>query len=175
MRGGKIFINYRRADTRWAAARIYDDLGERFGHDRLFMDVDSIPAGADFVEHLNRHVDECEAILVLIGRDWLTLTSEDGVRRIDDQADFVTIEIARALQRGVRVIPVLVDGADAPADKDLPELIKPLCRRQALRIDHDSYRRDFDAVAAALAPELQNLTLLERNAPDLPENGSPGA
>ena len=148
----RIFINYRRADTRWAASRLYDELGRRFGHDRLFMDVDSIPAGADFVDHLHRHVDQCAAVLVLIGRDWLTLANDDGVRRIDDADDFVTLEIARALERDIPVIPVLVDGADPPLAGDLPAALQPLCRRQAVRIDHETYRGDFDQIAAAVAP-----------------------
>lgn len=148
----RIFINYRRADTRWAASRLFDDLGRRFGVNRLYMDVDSIPAGADFVTHLSEHVDQCAAVLVLIGRDWLTLETAEGKRRIDDPSDFVTFEITRALERGIPVVPVLVDGAEMPDAAALPEAIRPLCRRQAVRIGHESYRGDFDQIAAAISP-----------------------
>ncbi len=148
----RIFINYRRADTKWAAARLFDDLGRRFGPDRLYMDVDSIPAGADFVTHLSEHVDRCAAVLVLIGREWLTLETPGGQRRIDDPSDFVTFEITRALERGIPVVPVLVDGATMPEAEEMPEAIRPLCRRQAVRIGHESYRGDFDQIAASIAP-----------------------
>ncbi|MEM9061485.1 MAG: PAN domain-containing protein [Pseudomonadota bacterium] len=150
----RIFINYRRADTRWAASRLYDGLSQRLGEDRLFMDVDSIPPGADFVEYLNSYVDRSKAIIVLIGPHWLSLADDDGQRRIDDPDDFVNIEISRALVRGITVIPVLVDGAAMPAEAELPDALKGLSRRQAVKLGHETYGQDLERLARALgAPE----------------------
>lgn len=146
----RIFINYRRADTRWAASRLYDGLSSQIGADRLFMDVDSIPPGADFVEYLNAYVDRSMAIVVLIGPHWLDLRDENGVRRIEDPDDFVNIEINRALERDVLVLPVLIDDAEMPSETDLPEGLKGLARRQAVRLDHETYGQDMRRLVDAL-------------------------
>lgn len=146
----RIFINYRRADTRWAASRLYDGLSGQVGADKLFMDVDSIPPGADFVEYLNAYVDRSKAIVVLIGSHWLDLRDDNGLRRIEDPDDFVNIEINRALERNVIVIPVLVDDADMPSEDDLPDGLKGLARRQAVRLDHATYGQDLRRLIHAL-------------------------
>ncbi len=147
----RIFINYRRADTRWAAARLYEGLVQSLGVDRLFIDVDSIPPGVDFAEHLNNFVDQSKAIIVLIGPNWLEVTNDRGERRINDPNDYVNIEIRRALERKVSVIPVLVDGASLPTEDQLPEGLKNLARRQATRLRHESYGQDIDRLSRALA------------------------
>ena len=112
MAGGKIFISYRRADSQWAAARIYDTLAAAFPDDHLFMDVEEIAPGQDFVDVLAHQVGACDVFLALIGPDWVTLEVEGGGRRLDDPDDFVRIEIASALARPETLtIPVLLDGA----------------------------------------------------------------
>ena len=111
---GKIFINYRRDDSIGMAGRLHDRLAQTFGRDKLFMDVDHIPAGVDFVAHLNSQVAACDVVLVVIGPNWLNAKDESGERRLDNPDDFVAIEIAAALARDIRVIPVLVDGARMP-------------------------------------------------------------
>lgn len=146
----RIFINYRRADTRWAASRLYDGLSRQVGAGKLFMDVDSIPPGGDFVEYLNAYVDRSSAIVVLIGPHWLDLRDESGLRRIEDPEDFVNIEISRALERNVLVIPVLVDDASMPSEPDLPERLKGLARRQAVRLYHETYGQDMRRLMHAL-------------------------
>ena len=118
---GKIFINYRRDDSIGMAGRLHDRLAQTFGRDKLFMDVDHIPVGVDFVAHLNSQVAECNALLVVIGPNWLNAKDESGERRLDNPDDFVAIEIAAALARDIRVIPVLVDGARMPKAKELPD------------------------------------------------------
>jgi len=111
---GTIFINYRREDSISTAGRLYDRLSQTFGRKNIFMDVDHIPAGVDFVVHLNSQVAACNIILVVIGPHWLEAKDENGGRRLDNPDDFVVIEIATALARNIRVIPVLVDGARMP-------------------------------------------------------------
>jgi TPR repeat len=94
--------------------------------------VDHIPAGVDFVAHLNSQVATCNIILVVIGPHWLEANDENGGRRLDNPDDFVAIEIATALARNIRVIPVLVDGARMPKASELPDPLKALARRQAV-------------------------------------------
>ena len=59
-----VFLSYRRADAPYAAGRLADRLGERFG---LFMDIDIAP-GLHFGHALSEAVSSCDVMLVLIGR-----------------------------------------------------------------------------------------------------------
>ena len=88
------------------AGRLHDRLAQTFGRDNLFMDVDHIPVGTDFVAHLNNQVTACDVFLVVIGSNWLYAKDESGGRRLDNPEDFVASEIAAALARDTRVIPV---------------------------------------------------------------------
>src|SRR5262249_3178473 len=142
----RIFINYRREDSTATAGRLQDRLGQSFGRKTLFMDVDHIPPGVDFVTHLNNQVAACDVFLAIIGPNWLNTTNEKGDRRLDAADDFVAIEIAAALARNIRVIPVLVDGARMPKVGELPKSLKPLVRRQAIDLRHTHFGRDADAL-----------------------------
>jgi hypothetical protein len=142
----RIFINYRRDDTTSTAGRLHDRLAESFGRENLFMDVDHIPAGVDFIDHLKTQVAACNDFLAIIGPNWLDARNENGERRLDAPDDFVSVEIAAALSRNIRVIPVLVDGARMPKENELPDLLKPLVRRQAIELRNAHFGRDADAV-----------------------------
>src|SRR5262249_52696145 len=131
--------------------RLYDRLAQSFGRKHLFMDVDHIPPGVDFVAHLNNQVAACDVFLAIIGPNWLTVTNEKGDRRLDAADDFVAIEIAAALARNIRVIPVLVDGARMPKVGELPKSLKPLARRQAIDLRHTRFGRDADALIKKLS------------------------
>jgi hypothetical protein len=137
-----VFISYRREDAAYPAGWLYDRLVAHFGERRVFKDVNSIPLGADFVEEINTAVGSCAALLAVIGNRWLTATGDDGQRRLDDPADFVRLEIEAALQRGVRVIPVLVDQARMPRAAELPASLEQLIRRQALELSHSRFTSD---------------------------------
>src|SRR5262245_19891472 len=150
----KIFINYRRDDSIGMAGRLHDRLAQTFGRDKLFMDVDHIPVGVDFVEHLNSQVAACDAILVVIGPHWLDAKDESGDRRLDNPDDFVAIEIAAALARDIRVIPVLVDGARMPKASQLPDSLKPLARRHAIEVRHAHFGHDAEALVARMREAL---------------------
>jgi formylglycine-generating enzyme required for sulfatase activity len=126
----KIFLSYRRQDSAYVAQFIYERLRAHFGADAVFMDIDSIPIGADFREHITAAVDQCGILLALIGRNW---AGETGVpRRIDDPRDFVRIEIEAALERKLPVIPILIDHARMPGETDLPPSLALLAYRNAL-------------------------------------------
>lgn len=147
---GRIFISYRRIDSAGYAGRIFDRLSAHFGAEAVFMDVDTIEAGLDFVEVLQNAVLSCDVLVALIGRQWLNVTDEAGKRRLDNPEDFVHIEIVAALSRDIRVIPVLVDGAGMPRSTELPENLKPLARRNALQVDHQTFNADAYRLIAQL-------------------------
>jgi TIR domain-containing protein len=139
----RIFISYRRGDTSAYAGRIYDRLSERYGDGQVFMDVDAIEPGADFVEYIEDAVGSCDVLIAVIGRDWSTATNPDGGRRLEDPEDFVRLEVAAGLERDVRVIPVLVEGTAMPASTELPGTLAKLARRNALEISDSRWRHDI--------------------------------
>jgi hypothetical protein len=152
---GKIFINYRRDDAISTAGRLHDRLAQAFGPNNLFMDVDHIPAGVDFVEYLHSQVAACDVFLAIIGPNWLTAKDDDGRRRFDNPDDYVKIEIAAALVRNIRVIPVLVDGARPPNADKLPDSVKPLARRNAVEVRNTNFGRDAEALADKIREALK--------------------
>jgi invasion protein IalB len=153
---GKIFINYRRDDSISTAGRLHDRLAQAFGRKNLFMDVDHIPAGVDFVEYLNGQVAACDIFLAIIGPNWLNAKDEYGRRRVDNPDDFVSVEIAAALARNsIRVIPVLVDGAHTPKADKLPDSIKPLVRRNAVEVRNTHFGRDAEALVEKVREALR--------------------
>jgi hypothetical protein len=147
-----IFISYRREDAAGYAGRLYDRLAAHFGDERVFMDVEGIEPGADFFDAIERAVGSCEALIVMIGNEWLA-TDSAGHRRLDDPADFVRLETATALARGIRVVPVLVDGAVMPRADQLPADLAPLTRRQAVELSH----KQWDATTAELIRTLEKI------------------
>jgi tetratricopeptide (TPR) repeat protein len=131
---GRIFISYRRQETAWPAGRLYDVLVEHFPAEQVFKDVDSIEPGDEFVERITAAVGSCDVLLALIGPQWLTMTDENGQRRLDNPEDYVRLEIETALTRKIRVIPILVDDARIPRANELPATLAPLVRRNAVEI-----------------------------------------
>jgi hypothetical protein len=129
-----IFISYRREDSIAHAGRIYDRLVTYFGQERVFMDIDTIDFGVDFVECVQQTVAACDVLIAVIGKHWLDAKDEDGRPRLENPEDFVRVEISAALERGVRVVPILVRGARMPRSIDLPEPMGSLARRNALEI-----------------------------------------
>ena len=123
---GQIFINYRREESRWSARILRDRLCRAFDPKQIFMDIDAIALGEDFVEVIETTVAKCDVLIAVIGKNWLTSKDDQGHRRLDNPEDFVRMEIGAALKRKIRVIPVLVDGALMPRSTDLPEDLKPL-------------------------------------------------
>lgn len=145
----QIFISYRRDDTADAAGRLYDALAAEFG-DRIFMDIDTIEPGVDFVDVVHRAVGSCDVLLALIGDRWATVTDARGRRRLDDPEDFVRMEIEAALGRDVRVIPVLLQDAPMPSLDELPETLARLARRNAVQISPARWHYDVDRLVETL-------------------------
>ena len=142
----KVFISYRRADTQHVAGRLGDRIGSRF---TLFMDIDDIPLGVDFTKALNEAVSSSDVIVVLIGQRFFG-TVPPAEPRPGQPSDWVVAEVSAALDRGLVVIPVLVDNADMPEEEELPEALWPLRQRQALRLSHASFNTDVDKLVDAL-------------------------
>src|SRR5829696_1206718 len=117
-----IFISYRREDSSGYAGRLHSDLVARFGWDRVFMDIDALQPGVNYVKALDEAILTCDAFLAMIGPRWMSVSDADSNRRLDNPRDFVRREIATALARGdLRVVPVLVGDARPPSRADLPE------------------------------------------------------
>jgi hypothetical protein len=138
-----IFISYRRDDSAAYAGRLYDSLCVRFGAGQVFMDVDAIKLGDDFVKVLDETEKSIAALIVVIGPSWVT-------PRLLDSQDFVRREIAAGLKGDVRIFPVLVGGATMPPAEKLPEDLAQLSRLQGLAIRDDAFHRDADELIAAL-------------------------
>jgi hypothetical protein len=130
-----IFVSYRREETAAHAGRLADRLADHFGESQVFMDVDSIGLGLDFAQVLQDAVGVCEVMLVMIGPRWIS-------PRLEDPGDYVRIEIEAALDRSIRVVPILVGGGTLPQAADLPESLQPLARRQAFEIEDATFRAD---------------------------------
>ena len=145
-----IFISYRRDDSGAMARRLYELLRARFGPASVFIDVETIEAGADFAETIDAKVGFCDGFVAVIGKAWSTAADATGRRRLDDPTDWVRLEIAAALGRGIKVIPVLVDGAPMPSARDLPEPLAPLARHQALELRSARIEQDAERLGAAL-------------------------
>lgn len=144
IRVAHIFISYRRDDTAAYAGRLYDNLSQHFGEDQIFMDIRGIEPGADFTKVIEQAVSSSKVMLVLIGRNWLTVTDALWKRRLDNPYDFVRLEIVAALNQGVRVIPVLVQGAMMPRSQNLPDVLAPLTRRNAIELTDARWKADID-------------------------------
>jgi hypothetical protein len=152
---GKIFLNYRRDDTAGFAHALFVLLKQSFPSERLFMDVGGgIGAGQDFVRVIEEQVRACDAMLVLIGPDWLKMPDVAGRRRVDDPLDFVHLEVESALRFGKRVIPVLVQKAKMPSDNDLPPPLKALARRNAVGLTNERFEADVQGLVKELKDAL---------------------
>jgi TIR domain len=163
---GRIFISYRRRETDWPAGRLYDVLVGHFTAEQVFKDVDNIDPGDDFVERITGAVESCDVLLALIGPQWLTITNKKGQRRLDDPKDYVRIEIETALNRKIRVIPILVDEAKMPGADELPPTLASLARRNAVEINPHTFdtKRLIATVSRTLEQELARRQQAEEQA-----------
>jgi len=147
----QIFVSYRRDDAAGYARAVNDELGSCFGPERVFIDVDDINAGQPFSEVIQRSVGGSAVLLALIGKRWQG--ERDGApARIFDTDDFVRQEVAVGLAKGLRVIPVLLDGAAMPEAAHLPPELVPLAGRNALALDNSRFAADM----ARLVREIRN-------------------
>lgn len=146
-----IFINYRRDDAKAEAGRISDRLSLHFGKNRVFMDVaGSIAPGQEFDQVIEKAVASSDALVVVIGKQWLAVADAGGRRRLDDPEDYVRKEIASALGKGKTIIPVLVHGVAMPTAEQLPDDLDRLAKKQALEISDSRWDYDSGQLIKAL-------------------------
>jgi hypothetical protein len=139
-----IFVSYRQVDTKAWAISLRDDLAEVFGANQVFLDKDTLHAG-NWRAQIQRALDRCKVMLVVIGPRWLTIADEHNRPRIHLADDVHHQEIALALSRSdVTVIPVLVDEAPMPRADQLPQDLRTLCDQQARKIEDTRARRQAD-------------------------------
>ena len=146
----KVFLSYRRDDGAAYAGRLYDRLVSHLGAEAVFMDIDHIEPGEDFVEVIEGTIADSSTLVVIIGPQWATLADLAGSRRLDNPEDFVRLEIAAALARDIRIIPVLVGGARMPLSQELPHSLQPLARRQAVEISDSRFHADVDRLIESI-------------------------
>ena len=151
-----MFISYRREESAGYTGRIADRFTQHFGKDRVFRDIDSIEPGLDFAEAIESAIGSSGVMLAVIGKNWLTATDAAGRKRLQDPHDYVRMEIAAGLQRNMRVIPVLVQGASMPGTDELPEDSAPLTRRNAFELHDSSWGDDVGRLISALERVLEH-------------------
>lgn len=134
----RIFISYRRVDSKTVTSRINKALVKEYGKDRVWRDIEDIRPGEDFREAIARAISRCDIVLVVIGQLWTKVRSDDGSFRLDDPDDIVRIEVELALARpNTKVIPVLVNGAEMPRSGDVPQALEPLLYKNAVQVRED--------------------------------------
>lgn len=147
----RIFISYRRrGDGAGYGGRLADSLVEHFGREQCFRDVEDIESGVDFVETIRSSVAACEVLIAVIGPDWTTQADPNGRPRLEDPNDFVRLEVAAALDRDIRVVPVLVGGAQVPKEDELPAELKALSRRQAHELTDSRWEYDVQRLLKSI-------------------------
>jgi hypothetical protein len=149
----QVFLSYRRGDVGGYAGRLADALRQRLGANSVFQDVVAIAPGQDFTAAIDRALDDCDAFLAVIGPGWLAAATPQGAPRLFEADDYVRLELARALDRNVRVIPVLVGGAALPAATELPDELKGLVRRQAVALHDETWHQDVEGLVRSLRGE----------------------
>jgi len=147
----KIFVSYRRQDNPYVALSLKDHLERQFGGGSVFLDIDNIPFGVDFREHIDLAVQQCDVMLVLIGDAWLTVRTGKERNRLFEPQDFVRVEIEAAFRRSIPIVPVLCDDAEMPAEEHLPESIRNLVYRNSAELRAG---RDFNSQMARLVESL---------------------
>ena len=145
--GKKIFISYRRGDSADFTVALYNRLKLLFGEECIFKDINSIPIGLEFAEVLNDALNESAVVLVIMGNDYF---SEYG-HRLFNEDDWVRQEVVMALEMGLRVVPVLINGAAIPTLDLMPESMQPLMARQIARISNPSFDEDVNRIAEGLS------------------------
>jgi len=186
----KIFISYRRDDAPGWARHLFGDVKSEFGLDNVFIDVEALRPGDDFVDAIKERLSVCDVMLVVVGRRWLTSTDDTGRRRLDDSADVHRIELETAIAHNLRIIPVLVERATMPKAEELPEPLRAITRRNAAELRDNRWDDDVRALinqlkgaplgsapshapAVTHSPAFEPLPTSRKDAPQAPGAPSP--
>ncbi len=150
-----IFISYRRDDSEGEAGRLADDLAHRFREDSVFMDVNAIQPGRDFRKAIDESIHKCSVLLAIVGQGWLESRDGSGHKRLEDENDFVRLEIASALQRDIASFRCWFAEPAMPRAEQLPDDLKELAFRNAVELTHARWKSDVQLLVEALKPYLE--------------------
>lgn len=156
--GMKIVVSYRRADSDAIAGRIRDRLVIQFGEDAVFMDIDSIPFGADFRAQIDAALHDTDVLIAVVGPHWLGTKGRRS--RIHDAEDPVRVELEAALANDIPIVPVLVAGASMPNEADLPPSLKALAFLNAAEVDAG---RDFHQHVSRVIRSVSRIVSVRRS------------
>jgi len=146
----KVFISYRRTESSGYSRLVYDHLQAALPDWDIFMDVEGIPVGENWRNVLGARIDAADIMIVLIGREWLTMTEHNGMRRLDNPEDVTRWEIASALEKGKNLIPVLLEGVPPLIKDELPEPLYALAGMQHVSIRHETFNVDLENLIARI-------------------------
>ena len=144
-----VFICYRREEASFPAFVLRSALAQHWGGANVFIDK-SIRPGEKFPEELDRQIIGADFFLAVIGPHWLT-------PRLSDPDDWVRREIRTAGTSGTPVVPILVDDALMPAERQIPEDIRFLSSMMAHELTHASWQADVDELAKHLEAQMPPL------------------
>ena len=137
-KANRIFLSYRRADSQNETDQIYKALVADFGSNCVFRDMESIPLGVNFKDHIDSVISTCDVVIIIIGDKWKGEINSKRGSRLDDPNDFVRLEVEAALQRNIPVIPVLIRNTQMPEEKSIPSSLQVLRFRNAVSLSSNS-------------------------------------
>jgi hypothetical protein len=149
----RFFITYRHADAEEYAQRLYGSLALHYSDDNVFLDILSIEPGLDFTKRVDNAISECDVLLFLVGSDFLATSGSQGQGakgRGKEALDYVHTELRAALDRGVRVVPVLVEEAGFPPRDYWPKDLVSMSKRHAFRIRDQYWDADVERLLEVL-------------------------
>jgi hypothetical protein len=150
----KIAVSYRRSDTKWITGRIVEHLKIHFGRGNVFMDLDNIPLGLDYRNHIREILAQCDVLVAVVGPKWQEIYRSRN-RWTDDSLDWVRLEISTALERKIPVVPLLIDGAKMPKANRLPDDLRDFAFRQATTFDSEDFDNQIQRLIKSLAVTLK--------------------
>jgi TIR domain len=171
-RGTKVFISYRRSDTRHVSGRIFDALAQKFSADEIFFDVDTIPIAVNFRDYVRAAIETSAIVLAVIGRKWIRRSMlKTWLRWALSADDFVLAEIELALEVGVPILPILIDDTPMPAPARLPATIRQIVDLNAATVRAG---RDFTSDIRRVIEIVEPLRDQGRGVPTSAASAHPG-
>ncbi len=145
----KVFISYRRKDPVASnfVFRFFEKLETHYGEGNVFLDIDRLPLGVDFRQVLVSVIGEVQIVFVLIGPTWTERLKE--LRK--SPKDYVKMEVEMAMAKpGMRVVPILLTGAQMPREQDLPPSLKNFPHLQGTSIDQHYFHEEMSRIFKSL-------------------------
>jgi hypothetical protein len=146
----EVFVAYRRANAPGHAGRLGDRLIKHFGPGQIFKDIESLKLGETFADVIREKLQRAFVMVVIMGPGW------HSDPRLHEPEDLHREEIRTALERGIQVVPVLVNGATMPHATDLPEDVRPLVSRHGITLPEVYWEAGVDRLVQHLESVLES-------------------